>query len=111
MNDVAAPNPRKPMEQDLVPFATMEADLKRLDLRTDTAIATALGYKAGRTVGKWRETGKAPRVARLALEGLVRRQGQDFGKPKLLLLRVDDPDTANTVTTLLKALSIKWTEL
>lgn len=111
MADDTPTDTKRPQTFDIVPFASFEPDLRRLQLRTDTDIAKALGYAAGGTVRKWRTANKAPRVARLALEALVRRQGQEFAAPIIYMIKVDDTDTAKALTTLLKAMSIKWSEL
>ena len=104
---------RKPREVQLVNFSVLASAQEKLGLK-DTAFGDELGYRGSSgVIQKWRAAGKAPFVAGLAAEGLVRRNGQDF-KPhygdRVWLLRLA-PDQQQTLKTILQAMKIKWTEI
>jgi hypothetical protein len=102
---------KKPKEGQKINISVLTQAQDKLGL-LDTAFSTELGYAAN-AMSKWRKDGKAPFVAGLAAEGLVRRLGSDF-KPhygdRVWLLRLT-PDQQTLVGGILKAMHIKWTEV
>lgn len=81
-----------------VPFSTLEMHLNRLPFKTDKEAGEALGYQ-GSAIGHWRKEGKAPKVAVIAAECLVRRQGPDAAKiaipqAQIFVVRADSKESS-----------------
>lgn len=102
---------RKRREQHTVSWSVLREAKDKLNL-TNAALAEALGFGSS-ALSKWEKQGRVPLSVALACEGLVRRQGSDF-KPhygdRVWLLRLS-PDQQGVVGPILKAMSIKWTEV
>ena len=94
----------------LKPFLLFEDHCKKLNLK-NTQLAQAIGY-SGSAWARWKKEGYYPKVAWLAAECLIRRNGTRIEEDKVLTLIVRIPDSkVGGLLTVCEAMNIEVTEL